>query len=118
MNAALRKLNYIGKYRRVRSFLHRHISRIRQSVARRALERQKSAKHQVELVLAHLRNVYATEALCKIQRTNQNGIVPPKLVCFHKMIQETREQTLQSESFLKVRGDIMFCVPLVNRWNI
>lgn len=35
---------------------------------RRALEKHKAVKHQIELVLAHFRNVYQAEAYAQIQR--------------------------------------------------
>ena len=68
INVVLRQISSVSKEGWMRSFLKRHKTEIRRSIHRRALERHKAAKHQIELVLTHLRNMYQAEALAQIQR--------------------------------------------------
>ena len=63
----LKQLRSVQKPGWMRSFLHRHKDALKPTIRRRALERHKAAKLQVELVMSHFRNVYQEEALAQLQ---------------------------------------------------
>ncbi len=69
LDIVYRQLQTITKPCWMHSFLSRHKTRIKKTTNKRALEKHKASKHQPELVLAHLRNVYHAEALAQIQRS-------------------------------------------------
>eukprot|EP00171_Calliarthron_tuberculosum_P023275 IDg23275t1 len=102
VNVAFRQLGHISKPGWIRSFLQRHKESIRKTVRKRALEQHKAAKHQIELVLAHLRNVYQAEALAQIQRhmVKTNNVVRG-FVRFRNIIQrETTSDVHAQQSLL------------------
>ena len=58
-------------------------------IRRRALKHHKAAKHQIEMVVVHFRNVYQVEALAQIQRyAARTGRIVPGFVRFEKIIQQ------------------------------
>eukprot|EP00171_Calliarthron_tuberculosum_P000582 IDg582t1 len=50
------------------SFISRHKSEVRKVIRHRALERHKAGKHQVELAMAHFRNVFHAQRYLRFKK--------------------------------------------------
>ena len=98
----------------IRSFLNRHKAVVRKKSQRRALETYKAAKHQIELVLRHFRNVYQAAAKAQIQRhVAKTGSIVPGFVRFHNILQQELSSSIGlSEYLLEERDGILFVKPL------
>ena len=90
----------------MRSFLKRHKDQINYST-KKALEIHKAAKHQIELVLSHFRNVYHAEVLAMIQvQRKRDNQLPAGYYRFENVIQN-RESRINFSLFQKSENNLI-----------
>lgn len=93
----------------MRGFLRRHDGQLKRSCRQRPLEMHKAAKHQVELVCAHFRNIFHAEALCQIQREAvANGQLRSGFKWFENVIQAQSTVEDEEDALLEVKGNVPY----------
>ena len=114
VSVVMRQLASVSRKTWLRSFLTRHKSIVRKIRPYRSLERHKAAKHQIELVLCHLRNVYQAEALIQIQRhIARAGQQIPGFERFKGIIMQSQSASSDcQDSLIEVRGKELYVTVL------
>ena len=114
VNVAQIQLQTVTFPSRMGSFLSHQRSSTKKTTQKRPPEKQKASKHQPELVLAHMRNLYHAEALAQIQRhVAWSGTMIPGFNRWHNIIQESISSSHgHSVSSMEHRGEKIFVRPL------
>ena len=115
VNVVQSQLQIVTIHSWMRSFLSHQTSSIKKATQKRPPEKHKAPKHQPELVLAHMRNLYHAEALVQIQRhIAWSGTMIPGFNRWHNIIQESVSSSHgHSVSLLEQRGEKIFVRHLI-----